>query len=94
MKRIGEGRENFPPDPLLSFSKDFRVYRIPVLRFYGMLPSVCCIIFLKRQCEDCLFNIFRLLTYILDILFPAGTNASRIDSPPPIPYPYALSITA
>ena len=41
---------------LLSFSKDFRVYRIPVLRFYGMLPSVRCIIFLKRQCEDCLFN--------------------------------------
>ena len=52
-----------------------------VLRFYGMLPSFRCIIFLKRQCKDCLFNIFKLVSYILDILFPAGTNSSRRASP-------------
>lgn len=87
MRGMGEG--NFlkkvpfshPPRPLLSSLKDFRVYRIPVLRFYGMLPSVRCIIFLKRQCEDCLFNMFKLVSYILDILFPAGMNSSRRASP-------------
>ena len=44
-------RKIFPflPQPHLPFSKDFRVYRIPVLRFYGMRPSVRCIIFLKRH---------------------------------------------
>ena len=46
-----------------------------------MLPSFRCIIFLKRQCEDCLFNIFKLVIYILDILFPAGMNSSRRASP-------------
>ena len=44
-------RKIFPflPQPHLPFSKDFRVYRIPVLWFYGMRPSVRCIIFLKRH---------------------------------------------
>ena len=46
-----------------------------------MLPSFRCIIFLKRQCEDCLFNMFKLVSYILDILFPAGMNSSRRASP-------------
>ena len=53
----GRGGKNFlqkvfpspPPAPHLSFSKDFRVYQIPVLRFYGMLPSVRCIVLLKRR---------------------------------------------
>ena len=44
-------RKTFPflPQPHLSFSKDFRVYRIPVLWFYGMRPSVRCIVLLKRR---------------------------------------------
>ena len=52
-----EGKGNFSGErfflffhsPHLSFSKDFRVYRIPVLWFYGMRPSVHCIVLLKRN---------------------------------------------
>ena len=64
---------------------------LPNIEVVTLLIMVYSIVFRKRQCEDCLFNIFNLFIFLIFCFLPERTPLAE---PPQVPYPYALSITA